>query len=213
MAGGGGGEAPGGIARVYTRNSFYEDDSEVPNLLAEIDRLKRKALSRGVVLTSKDEDVPAEDVVVLRQIFAIADDTGDGRINQAQLGQLHTVLGEPLSETELHMAFKAIDQSHSGWVSFDDFLAWYTLAHSSSGILSKKGTAYTSRFHKIMNKLHGTFDIKHLTTATTGEPKSLDFRVQFHYNDGGQLKQISPWHDIPLYSPEGHVHMITEIPK
>ena len=38
--------------------------------------------------------------------------------------------------------------------------------------------------------------------------------MQFHYNDGGTLKQISPWHDIPLFSPSGnHVHMITEIPK
>ena len=46
----------------------------------------------------------------------------------------------------------------------------------------------------------------------TGEPKSLDFRVQFHYNDHGQLKQISPWHDIPLFSPDGFVHMVTESP-
>ena len=120
-----------------------------------------------------------------------------------QLGQLHTVLGEPLNESELKLAFKAMDHNKSGTVSFDDFLSWYTLAHSSSGILSKKGSAYTTRFNKLMNKLSGAFDIKHLTTATTGEPNSLDFRVQFHYNDGGQLKQISPWHDIPLFSPDG----------
>jgi inorganic pyrophosphatase len=194
---------PASIGRAYTRNSFYEDESEVPNLLAEIDRLKRKALSRGVVLTSKDEDVPAEDVVVLRQIFSIADDAGDGKINEEQFGQLHTVLGEPLQGAELHTAFKAIDTSRAGSVTFDDFLAWYTLAHSASGVLSKKGAAYTNRFKKIMTKLAGTFDIKHLTTATTGEPNLLDFRVQFHYNDNGQLKQISPWHDIPLYSPDG----------
>ena len=25
--------------------------------------------------------------------------------------------------------------------------------------------------------------------------------------------QISPWHDIPLFSPDGYVHMVTEIPK
>ena len=114
----------------------------MPNLLAEIERLKRKALSRGVVLTSKDEAVPAEDVVVLKQIFSIADDTGDGEINMEQLGQLHTVLGEPLNESELKLAFKAMDHNKSGTVSFDDFLSWYTLAHSSSGILSKKGSAY-----------------------------------------------------------------------
>ena len=58
-----------------------------------------------------------------------------------------------------------------------------------------------------MNKIEGSFDLKHLTTTTTGKPKSLDYRVQFHYNVKGQvqLKQISPWHDIrALYSPEGH---------
>jgi len=202
-----------GIGRSYTRNSFYEDDTEVPNLLAEIERLKRKALSRGVVLQSKDEEVPAEDVVVLRQIFTIADDTGDGRITKEQLSQLHTVLGEPLNDSELTSAFKAMDATRQGSISFDDFIAWYTLAHSSSGVLSKKGSAYTQRFQKLMNRLSSTFDIKHLTTATTGEPKSLDYRVQFHYNDNGQLKQISPWHDIPLYSPDGYVHMVTEIPK
>ena len=45
-----------------------------------------------------------------------------------------------------------------------------------------------------MNKIEGSFDLKHLTTTTTGKPKSLDYRVQFHYNVKGQLKQISPWH-------------------
>lgn len=29
----------------------------------------------------------------------------------------------------------------------------YTLAHSTSGMLSKKGSAYSSRFQKIMNKV------------------------------------------------------------
>jgi len=175
--------------------------------------LKRKALSQGINLTSPHENVPAEDVVVLKQIFSIADDTGDGRINKDQLGQLHTVLGEPLNGDELNSAFKAMDASREGCITFEDFLAWYTLAHSTSGMLSKKGSAYSSRFQKIMSKLTTTFEIKHLTTATTGEPKSLDYRVQFHYNDNGQLKQISPWHDIPLFSPDGYVHLITEIPK
>ena len=66
---------------------------------------------------------------------------------------------------------------------------------------------------EIMTKLSSPFDIKHLTTAASGQPNSLDFRVHFHYNDAGQLKQISPWHDIPLFSSDGHLHMITEIPK
>lgn len=204
-------EKPASIARAYTRNSFYEDEDQVPTLLAEIERLKRKALSRGVNLTSPQEDVPAEDVATLRQIFAIADENGVGEINRDQLGELHVVLGEPLTDQELASAFKAMDANRSNTISFEDFLAWYTLAHSSSGMLSKKGTTYTNRFQKIMNKLQSSFDIKHLTTVTTGEPMSLDYRVQFHYNDSGQLKQISPWHDIPLFSPDGHVSREREI--
>jgi len=204
---------PGGVQRKYTTNSFYEDNNEVPQLLAEIDRLKRKALSRGVNLTSPHEDVPAEDVAMLKQVFSIADDTGDGLITFEQLMELHVVLGEPLSEEEGKSAFKAMDNNRTGNISFEDFLAWYTLAHSKSGVLSKKGTAYTSRFKKIMSKIGGAFDPKMLSTFVTGTPRSLDFRVLFHYNDNGELKQISPWHDIPLYSADGYVHMITEIPK
>lgn len=70
----------GALARTYTTNSFYEEstirrrsaeeeqEQEVSGLLAEIERLKRKALSRGVNLTSPHEDVPAEDVAMLRQV-------------------------------------------------------------------------------------------------------------------------------------------------
>jgi len=186
---------------------------EVIRLSAEIDRLKRKALSRGVNLTSKDEDVPSEDVAMLRQVFALADSTGDGFINEVELGQMHQVLGEPLSDAEVHSAFKAMDSNRSNTIDFDDFLSGYTLAHSRAGALSKKGQAYTARFKKMMVLLGDAFDAKHLTNTVTGEPRSLEFRVQFHYNDHGQLKQISPWHDIPLYTPCGNVNMVVEIPK
>ena len=225
---GGGGDAAmaedsvAGIVRRTSTGGFYEDPSEVVRLTAEIERLKRKALSRGVNLTSKDEQVPAEDVAMLKQIFGLADSTGDGFIDEEELIAMHQVLGEPMTPSEATSAFKAMDMNESGNISFDDFLSWYTLAHSKSGILSKKGQvsmlrrleqrkrhtptalarsspprssliqAYTARFKKIMNKIEGSFDLKHLTTTTTGKPKSLDYRVQFHYNVKGQLKQISP---------------------
>ena len=33
-----------------------------------------------------------------------------------------------------------------------------------------------------------------------GQEGTLEYRVNFHYNDNGVLKRISPWHDIPLYA-------------
>ena len=59
-----------GVARGETSLSWADGESsmQVGTLLAEIERLKRKALSRGVNLTSPQEDVPAEDVAMLRQV-------------------------------------------------------------------------------------------------------------------------------------------------
>ena len=55
---------------MYTRNSFYEDEGEVPSLLAEIDRLKRKALSRGVNLTSANERNPWSKAITLYRLLS-----------------------------------------------------------------------------------------------------------------------------------------------
>ena len=82
---------------------------------------------------------------MLRQVFALADSTGDGFINEVELGQMHQVLGEPLSDAEVHSAFKAMDSNRSNTIDFDDFLSWYTLAHSRAGVLSKKGQARAGR--------------------------------------------------------------------
>jgi hypothetical protein len=168
--------------------------------MAEIERLKRKALSRGVNLTSQHEDVPAEDVARLRAVFALADSTGAGFINVNELQALHQHLGEPLTDEEAQDAFRRIDVNHSNDISFDDFLSWFTLAHSRSGMLSKKGQAYNQRFKKLMARIEGAFDLKNLSVSSAGAPNTLEFRLNFHYNDNGVLKRISPWHDIPLYT-------------
>ena len=159
------------LPRGMTTNSFFETDTQVSALLTEIERLKRKALSRGVNLTSPHEAVPAEDVAMLRQVFTIADTTAAGSIDMDELKTLHHVLGEPLTPDECMSAFRAMDMDRDGRVTFEDFLAWYTLAHSRSGMLSKKGLAYTKRFKKIMTRLSETFDLNHLSTASSGAPR------------------------------------------
>jgi len=199
--------------RRHTGMSDSAAMEEAARLMAEIERLKRKALSRGVNLTSKDEDVPAEDVARLRAVFAMADSTGDGYINVNELQALHQALGEPLTDEEAADAFQRMDVNKSGDINFDDFLSWFTLAHSRAGILSKKGQAYSMRFKKLMASIEGHFDLKNLSVSATGEPNTLEYRLNFHYNDNGVLKRISPWHDIPLHARDGSLHFICEIPK
>merc|ERR1711964_328141 len=50
-----------------------------------------------------------------------------------------------------------------------------------------------------------------ISTVETGEPNTASYAVKFQQNG----KDISPWHDIPLYADKAqkHVNFICEIPK
>jgi len=48
------------------------------------------------------------------------------------------------------------------------------------------------------------------TTISKGPSGSTEFRLFFSDQQG---KQISPWHDIPLYTEDGHLNFVCEIPK
>jgi len=47
------------------------------------------------------------------------------------------------------------------------------------------------------------------TNEEQGPKESLDYRIFFKQSG----KQISPWHEIPLFAGEGNIHFICEIPK
>src|SRR4051812_15481463 len=63
------------------------------------------------------------------------------------------------------------------------------------------------------------FDCDSHATSFSGTPYTLEYRLNFYYKQGnGELKQISPWHDVPLYrlgsGKEGQLfNFICEIPK
>eukprot|EP00494_Astrolonche_serrata_P028495 UN28762 len=50
--------------------------------------------------------------------------------------------------------------------------------------------------------------------SKSGNPSTPEFRVFFQYQrEDGKLKNISPWHDIPLYERKGIFNFVCEIPK
>lgn len=227
-------------------------ETEATLLYAELERLKRKALSRGIDLDSHPANsVPPEDIARLRTLFSLADSNGSGEINAGELQQLHFHMGEPLTDEEAEEAFQRINIEHTGVINFDDFLGWcvprrrsvlrhprhltiqpprtpllpsaharrarrrYMLAHSRQGLLSKKGEAYNQRFQKLMTGIEGVFDVNKMSVAMNGAEGTLEWRLSFHYHDDATsvVKQISPWHDIPLFALDGNVHFVTEIPQ
>ena len=166
-------------------------------------------------------------------LFAMADTNGNGSIDIKELGHFLELMGEPLDLQELQKAFSNMGGSDSAGINFKSFEKWYSGASAKGGSLSRKGDAAVERKSRASrasraSKEEGagdSFDILGCEARPTGAPQSLEFRVQLFYpdggaalpEDGGGLRQISPWHDVPLYPPggleKGEVHMIVEIPK
>lgn len=61
------------------------------------------------------------------------------------------------------------------------------------------------------------FYLNKVSTKTTGEFPSLDYRIFYEYDMGDKKIPISPWHDIPFGTDNIHgdptFHFICEIPK
>jgi len=166
----------------------------------------------------------------MKQIFASADTNSNGAISLDELRAFQQKIGEPMTEPELKAAFQAMGSPESG-ITFNAFSAWYQGAKARDGALSKKSAAYGERARTASRQSRvsressegpmptdAPFDLDAFKITSSGEAKTLEYRVALEYpTPAGELAQISPWHDIPLYPPSGEkageVHMIVEIPK
>ena len=84
----------------------------------------------------------------------------------------------------------------------------------------KKSTRYTERFKLVHAKLQSEhFNVDRVITQDSGTPYTLEYRLNFYYKQpNSALRQISPWHDVPLYrvghGAEGQIYnMVCEIPR
>ncbi|ETO13123.1 acidocalcisomal pyrophosphatase, partial [Reticulomyxa filosa] len=98
-------------------------------------------------------------------------------------------------------------------IPFNSFLVWWSTAHKGG----KRGGRYRKMFKLKQAKLNlmSDFDIDNIITTNVGTKGSAEFRVIFKYQQkNGKIKQISPWHDIPLRHGQTHIYnFICEIPK
>jgi len=135
----------------------------------------------------------------LREVFRIYDADHNGLIDLEELAVMCTKLGQPLTEEDKKAAEKMFTSKKG--LNFDDFLRWWLVVFNDE---QKK------KFH-IPNFLEclDSFELSKLSTTAKGE--GMEYRLRFYYDE----KQISPWHDIPLYSDHTKewVNFICEIPK
>lgn len=185
--------------------------SEVSNVV-DVERkygLKASGSPNDVKLT------PSE-VETLRAVYNLFDVEQKGTISTKEIQALHTKLGEPMTESEAIAATKELDQDGTGQVNFHQFLWWWYENHKGG----KKSSKYTERFKLISAKLSDvSFQVDRVIVQDSGTPYTLEYRLNFYYKQpNSSLKQISPWHDIPLLrvgqGNQGYIYnMLCEIPK
>ena len=158
---------------------------------------------------------PSE-VETIRAIFNLFDSDQRGSISVKEIRNLHLKLGEPMNESEADVAMKELDQDGTGEVNFHQFLYWWYESHKKG----KKSTKYTERFKLVNAKLSSEhFNVDRVITQDSGTPYTLEYRLNFYYKQpNSALRQISPWHDVPLYQvghgADGQIYnMVCEIPR
>jgi len=190
--------------RKYRQRSIA-DYSEDPDQKLAVLRWENEKLRRELVMSKTtpnfedDSLLSNADVERLKMVFAQFDEDCSGTIPLTSLTKLCAKLGEAISDEA--SAFAAVDPDGTGVVSLVNFLFWWTdFSNQSQFILQSAGLK--------------DFDPSRLRLNESGRPESPEYRIFFEYaQQNGRLKQISPWHDIPLFSSPGICNFICEIPK
>ena len=83
------------------------------------DIFKKMMSENEIELYLKLEESKIEE---FREIFNIFDKTGDGSIDNTEIGEVMEGLGERMSDEEIEGLIKEIDYDEDGSVDFDEFM-------------------------------------------------------------------------------------------
>jgi hypothetical protein len=94
----------------------------------------------------------------LVELFSAIDTDGSGFLDRQEVGELASVLGFPLTEKELDVAFNQMDQNRNGRVVFEEFELWWNQSRDTQ---FHKNLCQELSLHAIHNE-----DLKKIGTGT-----------------------------------------------
>lgn len=159
---------------------------------------------------SKDEFTVSMEKNVMLRFFHAFDVQQIGHLDRAAMEQLCQYLGQPITEDEVGTITQA------GKMTFDKFWEWWCdhCTHKEKAF-AMVSAAFSYPYHQ-----------QQLIVEEIGEKFTPSYRVNFFFKDveTTELKQISPWHDIPFAVrdwvrttpeaiPTNRYNFICEIPK
>lgn len=151
---------------------------------------------------------------IMKRIFNTFDVLNQGYLDKKSILKLCNYLSEPMNDKEKDFFQSSLFKEK---IYFDDFFNWWN-EHCK-----------ISESNKILSMVSGKFDVPfhhhQLIINESGEKYTDDYRIKYYLKnlENGNIKQISPWHDIPLYvkdfilttykSERNKYNFICEIPK
>jgi len=170
---------------------------------------------------------------IMRRLFASFDlKDGDGKLNSAEVTSLCEYLGDPVQHASIgnnspmdpllgslgHL-FPRDAEGKEITIDFNAFWDWWLTHHSEN----QHGR---EAFELVAADFAVPFHEQQLITKEVGEKFTPSYRVQYFFKnlETQAERQVSPWHDIPLYikdvvrtvaanEPINRYNFICEIPK
>lgn len=162
----------------------------------------------------KDEFTETMEQNMMHRMFSSFDVTQHGKLDGAAFREMLEYLRQPSDDPEVVEILKVATEG-SG-VTFGKFWAWW----------QKREDDTTKAFSIIESEFAVPYHQQQLLIQEEGEKFTPSYRCNFLFKDleTGQVRQVSPWHDIPLRirdlvrtAPESskstRYNFICEIPK
>ncbi|ESL08737.1 acidocalcisomal pyrophosphatase [Trypanosoma rangeli SC58] len=166
---------------------------------------------------AKDEFTLSMEKKVMARMFSAFDVTQLGYLEESKVEHMCRYLGRDMNEDEMKQMKSEID-AIDGHITFEKFWKWWC---SHSEISAKKNC-----FSMVSLDFAVPYHQQQLLTREEGELYTPSYRVLYYFRDveTGKERQVSPWHDIPLYVrdlvrtkpaslPMNRYNFVCEIPK
>ena len=151
---------------------------------------------------------------VMKRFFNTFDITNSGYLNKEEIYKLCDYLSKPMTKEESESLNSELLKNR---VDFEEFFIWW----------NKHSKIYDSS--KILSIISNNFNIPYqhqqLIIEESGEIYTENYRIKHFFKnlETNEIKQISPWHNIPLYvkdyilttekTERNKYNFICEIPK
>ncbi|ORC88600.1 acidocalcisomal pyrophosphatase [Trypanosoma theileri] len=189
-----------------------------PNAVSPMPEASRRHVSEfDLAAYGKDEFTASMQKNVMGRMFSAFDVTQKGYLETDKIEEMCKYIGRDMSAEEVQQMKEEIN-AIDGHITFEKFWSWW-MSHP-------EGSSKKNCFSTVSADFSVPYHQQQLLTREEGELYTPSYRVLFHFKDmeTGETRQVSPWHDIPLYvrslvrtkpetAPMNRYNFICEIPK